>query len=131
MSAEIFASSSLPDEIKQRLTQLRDQRVSADGVVVIKAQSHRSLERNRVDALGVNEPVIAPGKDHRILIQLPGADERQREAAETSIKSAAFLKFCLVHKDNARLVANLFAKFVEEKGLAQQLNTELLIELCA
>ena len=46
-----IASSSLPDEIKERLMQLRDQRVSADGVVVIKAQSHRSLERNRVDAL--------------------------------------------------------------------------------
>ena len=47
----VIASSSLPDEIKARLLQLRDQRVSADGVVVIKAQSHRSLERNRVDAL--------------------------------------------------------------------------------
>jgi ribosome-associated protein len=46
-----IANSSLPDEIKVRLLQLRDQRVSADGVVVIKAQSHRSLERNRIDAL--------------------------------------------------------------------------------
>ena len=46
-----IVASSLPDEIKQRLRQLRDQRVSDDGVVVIKAQAHRSLERNRVDAL--------------------------------------------------------------------------------
>lgn len=46
-----IARSSLPEQIKERLLQLRDQRVSADGVVVIKAQSHRSLERNRLDAL--------------------------------------------------------------------------------
>ena len=47
----VIASSSLPDAVKQRLLQLRDQRVSSDGVVVIKAQAHRSLERNRIDAL--------------------------------------------------------------------------------
>lgn len=46
-----IGASSLPDEIKTRLVQLRDQRVSVDGVVVIKAQVHRSLERNRDDAL--------------------------------------------------------------------------------
>jgi tRNA-dihydrouridine synthase C len=41
----------LPEEIKVRLLQLRDQRISRDGIVVIKAQAHRSLERNRFDAL--------------------------------------------------------------------------------
>lgn len=46
-----IAASSLPDEIKARLLTLRDQRISTDGVVVIKAQQHRSLERNRDDAL--------------------------------------------------------------------------------
>lgn len=46
-----IAASSLPDEIKARLLTLRDQRISSDGVVVIKAQQHRSLERNRDDAL--------------------------------------------------------------------------------
>jgi ribosome-associated protein len=55
----VIARSSLPDEIKDRLLQLRDQRVSADGVVVIKAQSHRSLERNRVDALARLRELIA------------------------------------------------------------------------
>ena len=54
-----IAASSLPDEIKERLVQLRDQRVSADGVVVIKAQSHRSLERNRIDALTRLRELIA------------------------------------------------------------------------
>jgi ribosome-associated protein len=46
-----IAASSLPDEIKARLLALRDQRISDDGVVVIKAQKHRSLERNREDAI--------------------------------------------------------------------------------
>jgi ribosome-associated protein len=44
-------ASSLPEEIKARLLARRDQRLSSDGVIVIKAQKHRSLERNREDAL--------------------------------------------------------------------------------
>ena len=43
--------ASLPEAIKERLMTLGDQRVSRDGVVVIKAQSHRSLEQNRQDAI--------------------------------------------------------------------------------
>ncbi len=54
-----IGASSLPDEIKSKLLQLRDQRVSAEGVVVIKAQAHRSLERNRVDALTRLRELIA------------------------------------------------------------------------
>ena len=46
-----IAASSLPSRYKQRLLQLRDQRVSGDGVVVIKAQQYRSREKNRADAL--------------------------------------------------------------------------------
>jgi ribosome-associated protein len=52
-------ASSLPEELKARLLALRDQRVSSDGVVVIKAQQHRSLERNRVDALTRLRELIA------------------------------------------------------------------------
>ncbi len=44
-------ASSLPDALKQRLLAWPDQRISGDGVVVIKAQDHRSLERNRHDAV--------------------------------------------------------------------------------
>lgn len=48
-----FASqaSSLPDFYKQRLLKFNDQRITADGVVVIKAQQYRTQERNREDAL--------------------------------------------------------------------------------
>ena len=46
-----IAASSLPDSVKTRLLRMNDHRISADGVVVIKAQNHRSLEKNREDAL--------------------------------------------------------------------------------
>lgn len=45
------AASTLPDTIKEKLLAMRDQRISSDGVIVIKAQKHRSLERNREDGL--------------------------------------------------------------------------------
>ena len=44
-------ASSLPEHIKERLLALNDQRITADGVVVIKAQTSRSLERNRAEAI--------------------------------------------------------------------------------
>jgi ribosome-associated protein len=46
-----IAASRLPDAVKARLLAQGDQRISSDGVVVIKAQRYRSLERNRDDAL--------------------------------------------------------------------------------
>jgi ribosome-associated protein len=44
-------ASSLPEPWKERLLVRRDQRISAEGVVVIKAQQHRSLEKNRAEAV--------------------------------------------------------------------------------
>jgi ribosome-associated protein len=44
-------ASSLPDALKERLLALNDQRITRDGVVVIKAQAYRSQEQNREDAL--------------------------------------------------------------------------------
>jgi ribosome-associated protein len=44
-------ASALPEEIKARLFELRDQRISKDGVVVIKAQEFRNQEQNRNEAL--------------------------------------------------------------------------------
>ena len=44
-------ASSLPEDVKERLLRQADQRISSDGVIVIKAQQHRSLEMNRADAL--------------------------------------------------------------------------------
>ena len=44
-------ASSLPEALKARLLALRDQRITDEGVVVIKAQSHRSQDKNRAEAL--------------------------------------------------------------------------------
>ncbi len=44
-------ASSLPPFYKEELLKLRDHRISADGVITIKAQQHRTQERNREDAL--------------------------------------------------------------------------------
>jgi len=44
-------ASSLPDWVKARLRALRDGRITQEGVIVLKAQNARSLERNREDAL--------------------------------------------------------------------------------
>ena len=41
----------MPDEIKQRLLSKADARITSEGIVVIKAQTHRSLPRNQADAL--------------------------------------------------------------------------------
>ncbi len=54
-----IAASSLPDLIKARLLALDDRRISTDGVVVIKAQAFRSLEKNRAEALRRLEELIA------------------------------------------------------------------------
>ncbi len=52
-------ASSLPDDIKQRLLRLGDQRVTREGVVVIKAQRHRSLEGNREEAIARLQALVA------------------------------------------------------------------------
>jgi ribosome-associated protein len=44
-------ASSLPEFYKQRLLSLRDKRITKDGVIIIKAQKHRTQEKNREDAL--------------------------------------------------------------------------------
>lgn len=58
-------ASTLPDAIKERLLASKDRRITAQGVVIIKAQRHRSLDQNRDDALArlqalVDKAVKAP-----------------------------------------------------------------------
>jgi ribosome-associated protein len=44
-------ASSLPERYQERLLQLNDQRITKEGVIVIKAQEHRSQEQNKEEAL--------------------------------------------------------------------------------
>ena len=54
-----IAASSLPEAVRGRLLKLGDQRISKDGVVIIKAQEFRSLEKNRAQALRRLHELIA------------------------------------------------------------------------
>ncbi len=61
--------------------------------------------RRRVDSLGVSEPVIQPAGDNRILVQLPGLSESDKESARLQIQKAAFLEFKMVDPDLAQHLA--------------------------
>jgi ribosome-associated protein len=52
-------ASSLPEAVKARLLQLSDQRLTKDGVIVIKAQNSRSRDQNKAEALARLEDLIA------------------------------------------------------------------------
>lgn len=60
--------------------------------------------RKRVDKFGVAEPIIQPAGNNRILIQLPGLSQEERESAKKQIQRAAFLEFRLVHENSDELV---------------------------
>ena len=60
-------NSSLPEFYKERLLKLSDQRITKDGVIIIKAQQFRTQEKNREDALNrlaqlINSSVVQPKK---------------------------------------------------------------------
>lgn len=60
--------------------------------------------RKRVDKFGVAEPLIQPAGADRILIQLPGLSEDDKETAKKRIQQAAYLEFRLVHPESAKLI---------------------------
>ena len=76
-------ASSLPDAVKQRLLALRDQRITAEGVVVIKAQTTRSQDMNRTDALqrlnDLVNSVAVPPKARRATKPTYGSKQRRLE----------------------------------------------------
>ena len=60
--------------------------------------------RRRVDKFGVAEPIIQPAGRNRILVQLPGLSEADRESAQRQLQRAAFLEFRLVHERSEELL---------------------------
>ena len=61
--------------------------------------------RKRVDAFGVAEPIIQPAGGNRILIQLPGLSEADKESAKAQIQKKAYLEFRMVKEDSAEIVS--------------------------
>jgi ribosome-associated protein len=53
-----ISASSLPEFYKQRLLELKDNRISKDGIIIIKAEKFRTQEKNRVDALNRLQALI-------------------------------------------------------------------------
>ncbi|MDP1769776.1 MAG: alternative ribosome rescue aminoacyl-tRNA hydrolase ArfB [Nitrospirota bacterium] len=78
------AASSLPPFYKEELLKLRDNRISADGVITIKAQQHRSQEQNREDALTrlleLIQSVAIPRKKRRATKPTKGSKQRRLES---------------------------------------------------
>lgn len=76
-------ASSLPEAVKERLLALRDQRITADGVVVIKAQTTRSQDMNRADAMlrltELVNSVAVPPKARRATKPTYGSKQRRLE----------------------------------------------------
>ncbi|MCS6286831.1 MAG: aminoacyl-tRNA hydrolase [Nitrospira sp.] len=79
-----ITASSLPPFYKQELLKLKDHRVSQDGVITIKAQQHRTQERNREDALKrlclLIQSVAIPRKSRRATKPTKGSQTRRIES---------------------------------------------------
>ena len=59
-------ASSLPEAVRNRILRSNDQRITQDGVLVIKAQNHRTREKNRVEAIErLRELVLDAAKKRR------------------------------------------------------------------
>lgn len=106
------------DDIRAKDEAMAAEQVEAEVRKTLDGAQSRALEvlRNRVDSLGIAEPIIYPTKDNRIIIQLPGIDAAKRKDAEKAITSAAFLEFRMVHKRNSEMVDQLFAKDLAPEG---------------
>ena len=80
-------ASTLPEAIKERLLALSDQRITTEGVVVIKAQTSRSLEQNKVEALerlqALVDSVATLPKERKATKPTFGSKQRRLEGKAT------------------------------------------------
>ena len=81
---DIRQSAALPEHVKSRLLALDDRRITADGIVVIKSQEHRTRERNRQAAIDrlceLVQSVLADPKPRR---KTRPSRQSQRERVES------------------------------------------------
>jgi ribosome-associated protein len=80
-------ASSLSEEVKERLLRFGDQRISRTGIIVIKSQAHRSLERNREEAVARLHALVAAAahqpKKRKATRPTRGSKERRLEGKKS------------------------------------------------
>jgi ribosome-associated protein len=83
-------ASSLPEPVKARLLALRDHRITADGVIVIKAQQTRSQDMNRADALARLQALVDSVEKAPLVRRptKPTYGSKQRRLEGKSVRSA-------------------------------------------
>lgn len=81
--------SSLPEAVKERLLQRQDQRITKDGVIVIKAQSSRSRDQNMAEAVSRLEEIVAAAATERRprRATAPTFGSKQRRLASKALRS--------------------------------------------
>ncbi|MCK5870321.1 aminoacyl-tRNA hydrolase [Methylococcaceae bacterium HT1] len=86
-------ASSLPEFYKQRLLNLRDKRITKDGVIIIKAQKYRTQEKNRDDAFErlkeIIKQVAAVQKVRRATKPTRGSQQRRMDSKAKRSKTKA------------------------------------------
>jgi ribosome-associated protein len=89
-------ASSLPPFYKEELLKLRDHRISSQGIITIKAQQHRTQERNREDALErlrlLIQSVAIPRKKRRPTKPTKGSQNRRIEGKKRQGRLKALRK---------------------------------------
>ena len=83
-------ASSLPEGVKERLLALRDHRITAAGVIVIKAQETRSQDMNRTDALARLQALVDSVEKAPLVRRptKPTYGSKQRRLEGKSVRSA-------------------------------------------
>ena len=93
-------ASSLPDPVKARILQSSDQRLTQDGILVIKAQSHRSQEKNRAEAIDrLRELILAATQTRRKRIPTRPSRGAKEKRLESKKKRASIKKLRTVDYD--------------------------------
>ena len=97
---------ALAETVRERMPDNSSEAEINNRIAVVSANADETaveIIRNRIDAIGTQEPVITRGGNGRIYVQIPGASDAQREEAERMVKQVAFLDFRLVSSQSASL----------------------------
>ncbi|WFB36516.1 protein translocase subunit SecD [Kiritimatiellota bacterium B12222] len=99
---------SLPVEPGKKRTTADEKRAQSQALEVL---------RNRIDSAGTREAIVyKEDNTGRIIFEIPGVGEEERQELEDLIKRPAVLEFRLVHENNAALVSQLLANDTEIPG---------------